>query len=128
MSDSKKYDLFINPAGFIELHYIGTLNPQAVINSTKKLQKLVKKLKATKTPILILVDVTKVPITNNQKQMAPARKHAVDVISTMEYKRIAIYGSVVVQIVMNTVALIAGKRNKVRVFASRVEALKWLKS
>lgn len=128
MTGVKKYELFFNPSGFIELHYIGSMTPETITESCRKLFKKTEKLITEKKPALILVDVTKISVTNNHKQMAPARKEAVHLLTKSHYDRIAVYGSLPVQIAMNTIVLIAGKRDKVRVFSDRVEALKWLKS
>ena len=56
-----------------------------------------------------------------------ARKEAVKAMKNARYDRIAVYGNVAVQIMVNTLVLIAGKRQKIRVFSDRVEALRWLK-
>jgi hypothetical protein len=128
MRQTKKYELFFNPAGFIELHYTGAQTSDSVISASNQLFKKSAKLKSKKEPALILVDVTNVPLTNNHTKMAPARKEAVRAISSDDYDRLAVYGSVTVQVVMNTIILIAGKRDKVRVFANREDAVKWLKS
>ena len=129
MSGDKKYELFYNPAGFIELHYLGALTPEAISESCKKLFKKADKLITDKKPALILVDVTKINITkNNHARMAPARKEAVKLLAKSNYDRIAVYGSLPVQVAMNTIILIAGKRDKVRAFSERMDALKWLKS
>jgi hypothetical protein len=52
----------------------------------------------------------------------------VEAMKQAEYNRIAVYGNAAVQIMVNTLILIAGKRDKIRVFSNREEALKWLKS
>jgi hypothetical protein len=85
------------------------------------------KLKADKKPALVLVDVMKITVTNNHKKMAPARKEAVRLLRESEYDRISVYGSLPVKVVMNTIIMVAGKKDKVRVFDDRLEALKWLK-
>lgn len=127
MKGDKKYELFFNPAGFIELHFIGAQTSESIIESSRRMFKKTEKLKTDKKPALVLVDVTKIPLTNNHRQMAPARKEAVRMLSSSNYDRIAVYGSLPVQVAMNTIILIAGKRDRVRVFADRVEAIKWLK-
>jgi len=122
-----RYKIFVNPAGFIETHFIGNQTPDSVIGAVEDLVKRAKKLKAHEELALILVDVTEVPKIDISGKMAKARKEAVKAMTNAEYDRIAVYGNVAVQILVNTLVMIAGKRDKIRVFASRIEALKWLR-
>ena len=122
-----KYKIFVSPAGFIETHFTGNQTPDSVIDAVEELVKRAKKLKVRKELVLVLVDVTDVPKIDISKRMARAHQQAVKAMTTADYDRIAVYGNVAVQILVNTLVMIAGKRDKIRVFASRIEALKWLK-
>jgi len=122
-----KYRIFVNPSGFIETHFIGNQTPDSVIGAVEELVKRAEKLKLRHELVLVLVDVTKVPKIDISGKMANARKEAVKAMTSAEYDRIAVYGNMAVQIMVNTLVLIAGKRDKIRVFASRIEALRWLK-
>jgi hypothetical protein len=128
MRSTKKFETFFNPAGFIEQHYKGNQTPDSVIAAVNVLVARAKKLKLDKRLALILVDVTDVPKIDISGKMARARKEAVQAMRSAEYDRIAIYGNVAVQVMVSTLVMIAGKRDKIRVFADRVEAIKWLKS
>jgi hypothetical protein len=128
MNYKDKFKTFISPAGFIEQHFLGNQTPDSVIGAIDELIKGALKLKANKEPILILVSVTEVSKIDISGKMAHAHEKAVDAMKRAEYDRIAIYGSMAVQLMVNTLVLIAGKRHKIRVFDSRLEALKWLKS
>jgi predicted glycosyltransferase len=128
MKSSDKVKTSFNPAGFIEQVFIGNQTPDSVISAVEELVRRAKMLKTERKPVLILADVTKVPKIDISGKMAGARKQAVAAMATAEYDKVAVYGNVAVQIMVNTLVLIAGKRNKVRVFGNRVEALKWLKS
>lgn len=128
MKSSDKYKTSNNPAGFIEQQFLGIQTADSVISAVEELVKRAKKLKGKQQAVYILVDVTKVPKIDISGKMARARKEAVKAMSTAEYDRIAVYGNVAVQIMVNTLVLIAGKRSKVRVFGDRITALRWLKS
>ena len=127
MAATEKFATFDNPGGFIEQHYIGVQTPDSVIGAIEILVKKAKKLALKKRPVLILVDVTQVPKIDISGKMAGARKEVVQAMSDAQYQRIAVYGNVAVQVMVNTLVLIAGKRNKIRVFGGRLEALRWLK-
>ncbi|HET9721637.1 MAG TPA: STAS/SEC14 domain-containing protein [Candidatus Saccharimonadales bacterium] len=124
---TEKVQTFANPGGFVEQHYVGVQTPDDVISGIKELVKRAQQLKAKKQLVLILVDVTEVPKIDISGKMVKARSFAVEAMTSAKYDRIAVYGNVAVQIMVNTLALIAGKRQKVRVFTDRTEALKWLK-
>lgn len=127
MKQTEKYKTFFNPSGFIEQHFIGIQTPKSVIAAVDDLVKNAKKLKAKGLPVLILVNVTDVPKIDISGKMVKARQEAVIAMRTAEYDRIAVYGNPAVQIMVNTLVLIAGKRDKIRVFGNRLDALKWLK-
>lgn len=128
MAKAQKFVTFDNPAGFIEQHYHGVQSADSVIRAVEELVKRAKRLRVKKEDVFILVDVSEVPKIDISGKMSRARQEAVNAMKDAEYDKIAVYGNVAVQIMVNTLALIAGRRDKVRVFASRIEALKWLKS
>ena len=127
MSKTKVTTTF-NPAGFIEQVYFGNQTPDSVIGAVEELVRQAKRLKSKQKKVLILADVTDVPKIDISGKMARARKEAIAAMTTADYDKVAVYGNVGVQIMVNTLVLIAGKRDKVRVFGERVEALSWLKS
>ena len=128
MADSTKVKTSFNPAGFIEQVYTGNQTADSVIKGVTDLVSRAKKLKAEHKEVLILTDVTGVPKIDISGKMARARKQAIKAMTTAEYDKVAVYGNVGVQIMVNTLVLIAGKRDKVRVFGDRMAALRWLKS
>lgn len=123
-----KFRTFNNPGGFIEQHFLGIQTPDSVTAAVRDLVRRSRKLNDKNRPVLILVSVEQVPKIDISGKMAPARKQAVEAMRSAQYDRIAIYGTTAVQIMVNTLVLIAGKRDKIRVFGDRVEALRWLKS
>jgi hypothetical protein len=127
MEMGEKYNTFYNPGGFVELCFYGEQTPESVISAVTELVDWSKKLSSKKKKIYILVDVTEVPKIDISGKMAAARKEAVRAMTTAKYDRIAIYGNVAVQIMVNTLVLIAGKRQNIKVFSDRFEGLKWLK-
>jgi hypothetical protein len=127
MDDGKFYKCFYNPSGFVEIHFMNEQTPDSVIAAVNELVKWSKKLNAKGEKVLILADVSDVPKIDISGKMAPARKHAVKAMADAKYERIAVYGSVPVQILVSTLALIAGKRQQIKVFSERADAVRWLK-
>jgi predicted glycosyltransferase len=128
MKNSAKFKTTFNPAGFIEILFMGNQTPDSVISAVEELVERAEKLKTEGRRVLILADVTGVQKIDISGKMARARKEAVNAMSTAEYDRIAVYGNVAVQIMVSTLVLIAGKRDRIRVFGDRFDALRWLKN
>jgi len=127
MGKDELFESFYNPAGFVEMHFFGEQTPDSVIAAITELVDWSKKLNSKKQRVLILADVTDVSKIDISGKMAPARRVAVKAMTSAKYDRIAIYGNIAVQIMVNTLVLIAGKRKQIRVFSDRLEALRWLK-
>jgi len=127
MGKDELFESFYNPAGFVEMHFFGEQTPDSVISAITELVDWSKKLNSKKQRVLILADVTDVSKIDISGKMAPARRVAVKAMTSAKYDRIAIYGNIAVQIMVNTLVLIAGKRKQIRVFSDRLEALRWLK-
>lgn len=127
MKKNEKFMTFFNPGGFIEQHFIGNQTPDSVIDAISELVQSAKKIRSKNQDALILVDVTKVPKIDVSGRMIRARQEAVKAMMNADYDRVAVYGSTALQVLVNTLILIAGKRDKIRVFSDRLDALKWLK-
>jgi len=128
MGKDELFKSFYNPSGFVEMHFSGEQTPDSVIAAIAELVGWSKKLNTKKQMVLILADITGVPKIDISGKMTPARRAAVKAMTSAKYDRIAVYGNVAVQILVNTLVLIAGKRKQVRVFSDRAEALRWLKA
>ena len=125
----KKVDTFIHPSGFVEQHYRGEQTLESVLEGMKQLERCVNKaVNEQKKAALVLADVTELTKVDLSRKMLKARKKAVELMRKMNYEKAAIYGPMPVQFMVNTMAMIAGKHNKVRVFENRLEALEWLQS
>lgn len=128
MSTSAKFELFINPAGFVEEKFYGVQTPSSVLEGMNCLIKEARKLAASGRQTLILVDITEVPKLNTSAAMKQVHKDIVQAMREETYDRIAVYGDLATQVLVNTLTLIAGKRRKIRVFSDRVDALRWLRT
>lgn len=128
MEKGQKFKAFYNVAGFLELYFCGEQTPKSVMSATAEMTKWSEKLNAEKRPVLILMNVSDVHKIDISGKMSAARKEAVKAMTTTKYDRMAVYGNVAMQILINTLVLIAGKRDKARVFTNRVDAVKWLKA
>ena len=118
----KSVSTFINPAGFIEQHYIGPQTGVTVAQGVQAVNSEVKKLKKQKRAALVLIDISQVTSTDLSSHTT-----AVKGMREVPYKRIAIYGPLSLQILLNTLAIVADKYDAVHAFSSRLEAIEWLK-
>jgi len=125
---TEKFEIFINPGGFIEQRFVGSQNPESVRTAIERLIKQSEKLSSKKGRVLILVDITNISNIDVSGKMSETRGEIVEAMRQAEYDRIAIYGDLAGQVMVNTLVLIAGRRRKIRVFEDRIGALKWLKS
>ncbi len=119
---SEKLRTFTNPAGFIELHFSGSQNEDTVMRGIADIQKYAQKRQQQHKDVLILVNLKELTTTD-----LGSHKAAVYGMRTLRYKRAAFYGPVHTQVLLNTLSIISGKQNKLKVFENRVEAVKWLK-
>jgi hypothetical protein len=127
MSETKVKTSF-NPAGFIEQAYIGSQTPDSIISAAEELIKRAKRLKGKGEKVLILADLSDMAKIDFNDKMARARKAAIQALAETDYDKLAVYGNAGVQVLVNTLAMIAGERHKIRVFGERIDALKWLKN
>jgi malonyl CoA-acyl carrier protein transacylase len=127
--NSNDTKIFINPSGFIEQHYFGELDPKSILDALTQLRTYAKKLNSEDKRVLILEDVSKITkIEFLSPKMAEVRKEAAKALKNIKFERVALYGPLHLQVILTTLALIAGKRNKVQVFDNRTAAIKWLLS
>src|SRR5579872_170816 len=118
---------FIDPAGIVEQHYIGQQTPESILRALKDLEAYVKKAAKLNKPVLILADVSLVPKIDLSKRMIEVRKAGIETMRSIKFRRAAVYGPLKVQVLVNTMALISGKQDKLKVFGNRVKAVAWLK-
>jgi hypothetical protein len=124
---SNNTKIFINPSGFIEQHYFGELDPEGVLDGLSQLRACAKKLNYEDKTVLILEDVSKITkVEFLSPKMAEVRKAAAKAVKEIKFDRVALYGPLHLQVILTTLALVAGKRDKVKVFDSRPAAIKWL--
>lgn len=126
MAKPSKPDLaiqtLISPAGFIEQRYVGRQTLSDLETSVKKLNKYVLKVRQKKRPVLILIDISQVEITFDRQIHVAGIK----AMQNIKFTRGAIYGSLSAQVLINTLARVAGVHSKVRAFDTRLDAIKWL--
>jgi hypothetical protein len=123
LAASKKVETILNPAGFIEQSYVGYQSEKSVTEGIDTLEKLTNKLLKQGKPVLILIDITKLGGTS-----AKARLAGVSGMRKVSYIRAAMYGPLSSQVLVNTLALIAGTQDKTKAFSNRTDAISWLKS
>lgn len=110
-----------NPSGFVEQKYIGDQTAEAVRKGHEQLKRCLKKQGKGAELLLVLIDVTEIGRTDPGSHVT-----AVKGIKTIPFKRTAVYGALSTQVLVNTLALVAGKKDQIRAFDNRTYALKWL--
>ena len=119
---------FLGPSGIVEQHFVGSQNPSDILEAIQELGVYSKKLQKQDKPLLILVDVSKVTRVDLSKRMQGARKAGIEAMRSVGYEKAAVCGPLSVQILVSTMALVAGVHSKVKVFDNRVNALRWLRT
>ena len=121
-SSTKNLTIFIAPNGFIEAHFTRTMTSVNIAWGVEEVTKMAKKIKAENKPVLIIVSASKVTSFG-----WAAQKAAVMAMRQVPYNRVAIYGPISLQILLNTLSHVADSYNGVRAFSNRIEALEWLR-
>ena len=119
---------FLNPGGVIEQHFVGAQNPQEILDAIKKLAVYSKRQRKTNQPVLILVDVSKITKMDLSQRTLGIRKASIKAMRAIDYESAAVCGSLSVQVMVSTLALVAGVQRKVKVFDDRIDALRWLRA
>src|SRR5579872_5525757 len=120
--DAKAVLTFINPAGFVEQHYRGDQTKKTVSHGVASIHRLANKVKSGGKEPLLLVDISEVTSTDIGSHMA-----AVKGMKNVPYKKLAIYGPLQLQVLLNTLAIVADKHDQARAFNNRADALRWLR-
>jgi SpoU rRNA methylase family enzyme len=124
---SGKSIIFINPRGFIEQHFIGLVSPESTIDAIKQITTYVKKQQDQGKPVLILEDLTEVAKSEFlSPKMSEVRHNVARATKELKFDKAAAYGPLSFQVIVASLALMAGKRNQIKVFGSRTDAIKWL--
>jgi hypothetical protein len=121
-----KSSIFINPSGFIEQHYHDGQTPESSLEAMKQLKNYTKKTRAQNKPVLIYIDVTELTKVDLSSKMLHVRITAAKAMKEYDFDKAAICGPLAVQVLVTTLALVAGKSKIIKVFDSRTEAIKWL--
>jgi len=121
--------IFINPSGFIEVHFFGEQDPATITRGIKTIESYAKKLQSQNKPILILEDVSKINyIDFLSPKMAGPRKEITQAFAEIKFDRFAMCAPLYLQVILTTIALVVGKRNQIKAFDSRIDAINWLLS
>lgn len=121
MASESKVETTWNPAGFVQQKYTGDQTADSVGKGIENMKKCAAKNLKTGRPLLVLIDITDLGHTDSAAHAAGIKG-----IKSMDFKRAAVYGPLQTQVLVNTLVMIAGKKNKMRAFSSRAEAVKWL--
>ena len=113
----------------MEQHYTGFQTLNSVLAGLSDLEKNVSTaVKDQGKPALILVDTTGLTKVDLTSKMLGVRKKGVQMMKDLDFKKAAIYGPLAIQILVNTMAKIAGVSDRIHVFENRVDAIGWLKT
>ncbi len=117
-----KVSTFLNPSGFVEQHYLGDQDGDSVSEGVKEVDDLVDRLRSEGKPALVLVDLTEVTSTNFDSHTVAVRG-----MKEVPCDLLAVYGPLSLQVLINTLSMVAGKGDIVHAFGTRIEALRWLR-
>lgn len=116
--------VFRHQQGYIEVASIGDQTDEVVAATKQELMALAKKVQRSGEPVTILTDLTKIG-----KQTTASRRLARDILDTVPFRKIAIYGAnVFLKHVVNFILTGSGHRRHARYFDSRPAAEAWLRS
>jgi hypothetical protein len=122
----QKSSVFINPRGFIEQHYYDGQTPESSLSAIKQLEKSIAKQQAQGKPVFIYVDITRIKKIDLSVKMLPTRVKAAEVMKERDFVKAAVCAPLPAQVLATTLALVAGKSKRVRVFDDRAQAVRWL--
>jgi hypothetical protein len=122
----QKSSVFINPRGFIEQHYDDGQTPESAISAIKQLEKSIAKQQTQGKSVLIYIDIGKLKKINLSSRMLHVRVKAAKSMKEHDFAKAAICAPLPLQVLVTTLALVAGKSRQVRVFDERAQALRWL--
>lgn len=109
--------------GIIHCQFTGDQTPAAVDEATKLVRKQVAALRRTGQPMIILIDITTVG-----EGRGAVRKKGGEVLRQLKYDKIAIHcGNRIDEVTVNFIIAAVGKKDSVRAFLKRGQALRWLK-
>ena len=115
---------FIDKDGLIHNIYVGDQTVSKLKKSTEELLGLTTSLREHNKPILVLTDITKLGKIGLQ-----ARGYAVEMVKTIEFDKVAIFGNPkAIERVVNFIILASGRGYKMQYFSSKTDAKKWLLS
>ena len=114
--------VFTNKQNIVEIVYDGRHDIKKSNKVIAQLKIELAKLEKMNKPKKVLLDLTKLGQTDRR-----SRGNVIDVAKNWDYHRIAVYGANVFNKVLAELIIFAsGKKNKIKIFSSREEALKWL--
>lgn len=127
-SDSKiqgaQNKIFLDDIGLIHGIFEGDQNYYSINQAAQQIEEFIKVVRQQNKPAIVLID-----ITNVVKQDSGARKAGWEGLSTLKYDKWAMFGSnPFIKNVANLVGKATGLSHRIKVFTSREEAEKWLKS
>jgi len=120
MSDANRISL--NPDGYIEATIVGDQTKMSFEHMHLAAEEMMDLLQKQGNRRVGLIDVT-----NQGKFSAESNKEAMQILETLPYDKLAIFGAhKVLAQVINGIILAMGKSANTRLFADRQSALAWL--
>lgn len=115
--------LFLNEAGFQEMILIGEQTFESTTQTLEESLKLDQKLLSEKGYVKTLIDVSEMGnIDPRSVELAASN------ISNTEYDKIAVFGvKPSIKVFLDVIIIGAKKKDSVKIFSTREEAVEWLK-
>lgn len=112
----------IGDDGLLHNVYVGDQTVATLKKIHLEIIALTARLRASGKPIYVLTDITKLGSINLQ-----ARMYAVEIIKSVDFDRVAIYGNPgAIEKIINFIITASGRGFKMKYFNNEKEARKWL--
>lgn len=119
-----KDTVFLDKAGIVNVLLEGKQTYQAIRHASDEMDALSSKLRREGKPVYVLVDISKMGGHDSG-----ARREGYERLFTIYYDKFAMFGGgLFLKSVANLVVKATKLGNKVKVFNTREEAIRWLKS
>jgi hypothetical protein len=114
--------IFYNPEGYIEVSVEGDQSYMSFVNLMPEAATMLEQLQKEGKPRLGLIDVT-----HQGAHTAESNHSALEMLETLDYERLAIFGAnTMLSEVIKGIVIAMGKGEKIKIFKTREDAVEWV--
>jgi UDP-N-acetylmuramyl pentapeptide synthase len=113
-----------NPDGYADIAIIGDQTYMTFVNVKNDADDILDRLSQEGRPRLVLID-----LSQQGSHSADTNRAAMEMMEVSNYDKIALYGaSKILEEITKAIIMAMGKGHKTKIFATRDDALAWLKA